>query len=168
MVDYTLDALTLNGSFREEINVRTCRSDDKDTLIFMISSLYNEDSSIASMNATKIGKTINVLMNDPNKGAIIILEHKFRIIGYAIIINYWSNEFGGNISFIDELFILPEYRRKGIASAFIVQLFKKRINNSVAFQLEVTPKNSSALRLYKRLGFKPVQNSYYRYIFEIS
>jgi ribosomal protein S18 acetylase RimI-like enzyme len=130
----------------------------------MIMSLYTEDSSIVTMNKIKINKTIAALKSDPEKGSVMILEYQSKIIGYSILINYWSNEYGGNITYIDELYVLPEFRRKGIASAFFSQLFTRKINNSVVFQLEVTPNNKSALELYQRIGFKPTRNKYYRYI----
>ncbi len=32
-----------------------------------------------------------------------------QLVGYAILIPYWSNEFGGNLLFIDELFVSPAF-----------------------------------------------------------
>jgi GNAT superfamily N-acetyltransferase len=164
MAEYYLDILKIKGKLGKDIIVRIYEHSDKEALVSMVLSLYAEDCSIVNMDSDKIYTTIDALMNDPKKGVILVFEHQSRAIGYSILINFWSNEYGGNITFIDELFIIPEFRRKGIATLFFKQLFTKKINNTIAFQLEVTPKNSYALKLYKRVGFLPVQNSYYRYI----
>jgi ribosomal protein S18 acetylase RimI-like enzyme len=164
MADYTIDPIDLPGSFNEAIIVRNFEPQDTRFVQHMIMSLYTEDNSIVTMDKVKINKTIAALKSDPKKGSVLILQYHSKIIGYSILINYWSNEYGGNITNIDELYVLPEFRRKGIATAFFSRLFTRKINNSVVFQLEVTPKNKSALKLYQRIGFKPTRNKYYRYI----
>ena len=76
------------------------------------------------------------------------------MIGYALLINFWSNEYGGNMLIIDELYILPNHRNKGLGTSFIDFLKKTKYNNSVAIELEVLPYNVKALEWYKKLGFQ--------------
>jgi hypothetical protein len=40
------------------------------------------------------------------------------LLGYALLIPYWSNEFGGVLLFVDELFVLREVRNRGIGHSF--------------------------------------------------
>ena len=91
----------------------------------------------------------------------MVFEQGSSTVGYSILINFWSNEFGGNILIIDELFVRKEFRSQGIASQFIQHLAETKFNDSVALQLEVTPDNHRALALYKNLGFKRHKNDYY-------
>ena len=39
---------------------------------------------------------------------LFLEQHDIR--GYAIVIPFWSNEVGGNVLFIDELFVKPPAR----------------------------------------------------------
>ena len=127
----------------------------------MILGLYTEDPSDKIVNVQKIERTFEALFSDPSRGTIMIFEQGTEMVGYSILINFWSNEFGGNILIIDELFVKKEFRSQGIASHFIQHLVETKFNDSVALQLEVTPNNDRALALYKNLGFKRHKNDYY-------
>lgn len=121
-------------------------------------NLSAEDFSGWMATEESILLTLDHFMNHPEKGSILVFENKKSLIGYSIIINYWSNEFKGNVLLIDELYILPAYRSKGIATAFFHYLSETRFNDSVMLQLEVSVENSKAIKLYERIGFK--LNSY--------
>jgi GNAT superfamily N-acetyltransferase len=80
------------------------------------------------------------------------------IIGYAIVIYYWSNEYGGNIASIDEFYVKPPWRGKGIGTAFLEYLTKVKTDHLKGLQVEVTPRNEKAFTYYSRQGFKPAKN----------
>lgn len=134
-------------------NIRKFKLIDKNEIIELIQNLYNEDSNGENISLQKINRTFKELFLHTEKGSIFVIEDKKKIIGYAIIINYWSNEFGGNILFIDEIYILPDYRNIGIGANFINYLIKNKINSSVGIQLEVTKSNTGAKNFYEKLGF---------------
>ena len=127
----------------------------------MILGLYSEDPSDKIVDQKKIDKTFQTLLEEPTRGCIMVFEHEAELVGYSILVNFWSNEFGGNILIIDELFVKKEFRSQGIASQFITYLKQSQFGDSVALQLEVTPDNHRALALYKSLGFKKHKNDYY-------
>ncbi|MBL7792690.1 MAG: GNAT family N-acetyltransferase [Saprospiraceae bacterium] len=89
----------------------------------LIHQLYVEDPGGRIPSGLQIQRTFEELTQHPEKGMILVFEHENDVIGYTILINYWSNEYGGNILHVDELFILPEFRGKGIASDFIKYLY---------------------------------------------
>ncbi|NVJ47914.1 MAG: GNAT family N-acetyltransferase [Cytophagia bacterium] len=144
-----------------EISFRKFTSSDKGVLAEMILGLYTEDPSDKIVDIKKIDRTFEALLNEPTRGTIMVFEKGDEIAGYSILINFWSNEFGGNILIIDELFVQKDFRSQGIASRFIQHLVATPFNDSVALQLEVTPDNHRALALYKSLGFKKHKNDYY-------
>ena len=119
----------------------------------MIKKLYDEDPGYARIDDLKINNTINELTKNKEKGKIIVFQLEEEIIGYSILINYWSNEYGGNILIIDEIYILTEYRRKGYGKAFLKYLIENNHNTSKGIQLEVGNKNKDAYQLYKDFGF---------------
>ena len=139
------------------LKFRPFRLSDYSELRQMMHELSREGPSTERVTDRKISLTVRELQNNPKRGRIIVFEKDSSIIGYAVLIFYWSNEYGGNILHIDELYVKPEHRGRGVATSF----FKKILgmNHSVgAFELEVTPANTRAMNYYHKLGFKKSQN----------
>jgi GNAT superfamily N-acetyltransferase len=85
---------------------------------------------------------------------VVVFEAEGRIVGYALLINFWSNEYGGIVLNIDELYVVPERRGAGTGTAFLNYLAAGHPGDCVALKLEVLPYNRRALRLYEKLGFE--------------
>lgn len=65
-----------------------------------------------------------------------------------------DDETGPGEFYLDSLAVLPEYRRKGIASALIKELFRLRDAAGISLAtIAVHPDNDSAYRLYLANGF---------------
>ncbi len=141
--------------------IRQFTSIDFNEICQMMICLYKEDPGPKNMTKKKAFNTLNVLFKDPSRGTILVVESENIIVGYAILINFWSNEFGGNIINIDELYIIREFRSQGIATRLINLLAKSGFASAVNIQLEVTPGNNRARKLYERLGFKLHKNATY-------
>lgn len=146
-----------------KISFRLFQPEDAEVVSGYMKSLYNEDPDGKPLNDQKIEKTFKNLSVKPDLGFITIIEWDKKIVGYALIINYWSNEYGGIILLIDELYIQKEYRRLGLATTYLNFLFNNRINNCVAFRLEVMPSNNLAYNLYQKLGFVKHKNRHLIY-----
>jgi len=140
------------------MNFRPFRDSDYSGLKAMISALHSEDRGGKPITDEKILKTVTELGRNPCKGEIIIFEKDNTTIGYSILIFYWSNEYGGDILHIDELYVKPEHRRHGAATSFFNHVSKAFKDKIVALQLEVTPSNVEAIDYYRRLGFRKSTN----------
>ena len=58
--------------------------------------------------------------------------------------------------YLDSLAVLPEYRRRGVASALIQEMFRQRDEAGIPLAtIAVDPDNDTAYRLYTRNGFRP-------------
>lgn len=76
-------------------------------------------------------------------------------LGYVIVTFGWSVEFGGLDGFIDELYIRPPVRGRGIATDVLISLPKALAAAGMkALHLEVDRSNDTAQRLYQRTGFR--------------
>lgn len=142
-----------------DITYRKIGKGDEQSVIQLMHALYEEDKGGKPMSDQKMLNTIEMLGNEPQRGMVMVLEYESEIIGYAILINFWSNEYGGNLVDINEFYIKKDYRSQGIGSGFIQWLADNKINDAVALQLEVTPNNDRARKLYERLGFKAHKNT---------
>ena len=141
------------------MNFRNFRHTDFIELKNMIHALYSEDPGNEPITDTKISKTVRKLCENPSKGRIIIFEKGRVTIGYAILIFYWSDEYGGDILHIDELYVKPAHRGRGVATRFFKHI-PRTFKDIVAFQLEVNSSNSKAKNYYRKLGFKKTRNTH--------
>ena len=141
------------------VNFRTFQQDDLAEVKQMILQLYAEDPEGEPITSEKIDNTIRELSAHPEKGRLIVFNVASEIAGYAIVIYFWSNELGGDVLHIDELFVKNAWRNRGIASRFIAAIPGNEQGTVKALQLEVTPSNEQALSYYKRLGFESSKNS---------
>jgi len=141
-----------------ELRFELYKDSDYDDLKNMILQLYQEDPEGEQMNDCKINETIDEFKINPQKLNIYMLKNHGQNIGYAILVYFWSNEYGGNIVTIDELYVNPDARGKGVSTEFLSHV--ERLENMVAIRMEVTPSNQMALSYYQRLGFALCQNTH--------
>lgn len=80
-----------------------------------------------------------------------ICEHGGECAGYALTVPYASQEFGGTVLWIDELFVLPEFRGLGIAKEFL--RYAEKLSGNVMLRLEVEKDNERAVKIYGDGGF---------------
>ena len=119
----------------------------------MMRELYADEGPETNANPDKFPATIDRLLAEPSRGRVILFMRDEVVCGYALLIPYWSNEFGGMVVFIDELVVEKEFRRQGIGRAFLEFLERERPFDAVVLALEVIPENSRARALYESMGF---------------
>jgi ribosomal protein S18 acetylase RimI-like enzyme len=142
----------------EKAHFRPFTETDLPELKAMILELYAEDAQGEPMSEHKIRCTVRELLRHPQKGRVIIFCVAEAAVGYAIVIYSWSNEYGGHIATIDELYVRPPWRGQGIGSDFLGHIAASGDDSVKGLRLEVTPANERALDYYLRQGFGPVAN----------
>ena len=130
----------------------------KEELVTMMQALYAEDKSDFPVDQSRFGINVECLVANPSQGRIVLFRQGELLCGYALLIPYWSNEFGGTLLFVDEMFVIPEVRNRGIGRSFFKFLDQTRPFEAVALALEVSPGNAGALRLYESIGFRQQRN----------
>ena len=127
-------------------------------VVDMMAGLYREDPPQNPVDPENFRRTIRRFLDHPDSGQIFLFWTEDEIVGYAIVVPYWSNELGGTLAFVDELYVVPGARRRGIASAFLNDIREQRPFSAVAAMLEVSPDNVRARQLYSALGFQKRKN----------
>ena len=72
--------------------------------------------------------------------------------GYALLAHTWSQESGGDVIWVEELYVLPQFRGKGLGTAFFEEL-RRKYPHASRFRLELEPDNERAEKLYRKMGF---------------
>jgi ribosomal protein S18 acetylase RimI-like enzyme len=144
---------------------RLAEPGDDDRIVELSLRLYEEDPAEAPVPRESVQRTLSVLRAEPIRGRVLVCagaEPAGRIVGYAIVVSFWSNELGGETCEIDELFVERAFRGMGLGSELLERLADDRTlwpRRPVALSLQVTPDNARARALYERLGFRLRKNS---------
>jgi GNAT superfamily N-acetyltransferase len=133
---------------------RLAEPGDDDSVVEMCLQLYDEDPGVLPVRPENIRATLQALRREPYRGQAVVLEVEGQLSGYALLIAFWSNELGGDICEVDELFVVPERRSQGHGKSLFEAISQGDLwPTPVAIVLGVTPDNVRARRLYERLGF---------------
>lgn len=149
---------------------RRAGEDDDDAIVTMSLALYTEDPSPARVSEAQVRTTLERLRQEPIRGFVAVLDIEGSRAGYAFLVSYWSNELGGEVCIIDELYVAPARRSRGYATRLVDALANGDAGWNgppVALELEVSPKNAAASRLYERLGFRAKRNTTMRRLLEV-
>lgn len=129
------------------------KPEDLDRLLPLVAAFHAEEG-ITQDDTTRRNALLPLLEGSP-LGAIYIIGPTRAPVGYIVLTFGWSVEFGGMDAFVDELFIRPAVRGRGMGSETLLTLSKMLGQAGVrALHLEVDRENETAKRLYARTGFK--------------
>ena len=76
-------------------------------------------------------------------------------VGYCVTMKTYAVEAGGITIWIDELFVLEEYRSKGLGRELFKYIEENGDKKLRRIRLEVELENGRAISLYKKMGFEP-------------
>lgn len=133
--------------------IRKVEIKDKENYIAMSRDFYNSDAVLHAIPDENIRKTFDEIVSGSPFADAYVYEHDGEIAGYALLAITYSNEAGGLVLWIEEVYILPEYQGRGFGKA-LFSFIEKAYGNKVArIRLEVEESNQGALSLYERMGF---------------
>ncbi|MFT5298612.1 MAG: ribosomal protein S18 acetylase RimI-like enzyme, partial [Colwellia sp.] len=139
------------------VNIRPAQLEDLDTLLAfeqgVIASERPFDQSLKEENITYYN--LEKLITNENSH-LIVAEYDGALIasGYALIMNSRPFEKHEYFSYLGFMFVVPEYRRKGLNKKIIGSLIDWSKRKGIAeVRLDVFDQNESALLAYEKLGF---------------
>lgn len=146
------------------IEVRKASMQDIKQLV-KLSTLYEkEEGRIAGRNdvwRTKqdkklIAKDISEWIRGKNNYFLVAVD-KNKIIGFfkATIFRMPKIMKTKKICSLKELYVLPEYRSKKIASKLMDKIYKLARKKTRVFSIHLSPNNKKALAIYSKWDFKP-------------
>lgn len=152
---------------QSELLFRKCTEADLDAVQALVDDLYASDPNTADLRPD-VRLTFAELYAKPDKGVLLVATNDDQVvIAYCIAIFFWSNEYAGNIIDLDEMNILPAYRKQGIASSLLDYLkatYKERLSG---FACQVSRDNTPAIRFCRANRFSVSRNEHWISIVEI-
>lgn len=127
--------------------------DDLPRLLPMVAALH-EGEGYGTDDAHREAALAPLLDGSPH-GAVWLIGPRMAPVGYVVVTFGWSIEFGGLDGIVDEVFIRPAVRGRGMATEALNALCKALAQSGVkALHLEVDRTNADACRLYSRCKFE--------------
>jgi ribosomal protein S18 acetylase RimI-like enzyme len=127
--------------------------DDMPKLLPLVAA-FHADHKISRTDDERQNSLVPLLEGSPH-GAVYVIGPRKSPVGYLVISFGYSLEMAGIDGFLDEFYIRPAVRGRGMGSEALVSLLKGMSQANVkAIHLEVLRSESSAKGLYRRLGFE--------------
>ena len=127
---------------------------DETVLFPMMRALAEQEPGGIRFDESAARAAFHQFLSLPAFGRFWLLYDGPALVGYVILTLGFSFEFHGHDAFIDELYVVPAYRRRGCgrqAVAFLEQRAREMGVNAI--HLEVDHGNDPALKLYRRTGY---------------
>lgn len=132
---------------------KICR-DDRETYITLAKEFYRSGVTLEVIDTKNIEITFDELMRSDTYAEGYIIEYDGNTAGFALLAKTFSQEAGGMVIWLEELYVKPELRGKGLGSEFFDYLEKNMDSSVKRIRLEVEEENTRVVKLYERMGFK--------------
>lgn len=140
---------------REEAGryVRRATIDDVDAVVELVRRFYAEDGY--PFDAANTAEAVCSLIDEDVLGAIWVADPGDGPVGYVALTLGFSLEFMGRDGFVDDLYLSPAWRGRGLGRALLDRLVSEAGARGVrALHLEVGREKREARALYRRVGFE--------------
>ena len=132
--------------------IRSAGVADLDLLARMHEEFSLEDRHAFDLAAAR--GALDALLREPRFGRAWVIENDDQAVGYLAVCFGYSIEFRGRDAFVDELYVRPAQRGRGLGrEALSVAEVACREAGIVALHLEVKRDNQAARKLYRSAGF---------------
>jgi GNAT superfamily N-acetyltransferase len=132
---------------------RMPRPEDIPTLVDMVARFHAETGSGLVAGRAEVLATLKELNEHRRAGSWFVFERDEEVIGYGLLANRWSSALGGTVLHVDELYVRPGRRGRGVASDFLGLLAKVAPSGTAAISVELPAGNRRARDLFVRLGY---------------
>ncbi len=125
---------------------------DREMYYRYVDIFYHTDVVNAPVPTENYRVTFDEMMRSDTYVTGYIFEDGGEPCGFVLLSRTFSQEAGGLSVTIEEIYIDPEHRSKGLATEFFEWL--KSDKSIMRLRLEVEDHNKGAMRLYERMGFE--------------
>src|ERR1700682_905838 len=102
------------------VSFRPCGRKDHGTLLKFVSAYYRFEQ--IKFNRTSLSKGLDTLLRNISQGQAWLLENHRKPVGYAVLTYNFDLEYGGVEGMLTDLYVLPRFRRMGIASLALYEM----------------------------------------------
>lgn len=101
-----------------------------------------------------VAKGVDAVFDDPAKGRYYIAENNGQAIASLLTTYEWSDWRNGKVIWLQSVFVIPEFRRKGIFRQMYsyIKNYVEQTENLCGIRLYVDKTNEKAQKVYANIG----------------
>ena len=135
------------------LNIRPIALGDQEIYLRLAREFYATDAVLIHVGEEHLLSTFNELMRSDEYAICYLFELDGETAGYSLLAKTYSQEAGGLVLWIEEIYVSPEFRGCGIGKEFFAFLLQNKPRDVKRLRLEVERDNEGAVRLYRSFGF---------------
>jgi GNAT superfamily N-acetyltransferase len=135
-----------------DVTLRLAQPDDCDALFYLIKALaeYENLSDKVSGNSQLLKEH---LFGSPKYAEAIIAELNHQAVGFALFFHNYSTFMTKPGIYLEDIFVLPEYRRQGIGKALLSRVAQVALERDCGrIEWSVLDWNEPAQNFYRLMG----------------
>ena len=131
--------------------MRQAHRDDFPTLLSLMSDFYSESRYV--LDRARAESAFAAILSDERLGFVWLIDDETKVVGYLVVTLRFGMEYGGLIACIDDLFVVPQSRNKGLSTAALIQVRDFCKTSGIrAITVEVGLGNGPAQAVYRQVG----------------
>lgn len=139
------------------LNVRDIKQQDKYEYISMVRELFSSKATLTRYSEEASLLNFGNAIGGSELVRCLFIEEGQTVVGYAFLVFSYSSSLGGRCLWLEELYIKPFSRKKGVGSYFLNWIINSYKSTVKAIKLEVTKENVNAINFYKNIGFSDIK-----------
>lgn len=137
--------------------ITLARADALDTVTALLAAQFDEHAISSAPEVVR--SAVRGVLEQPARGAFLVASDATPV-GLAYLAFIWTLEYGGKTAWLEELYVIPEQRSRGVGAALLrAAMNAARETGCAAMDLEVDDDRARAARLYERAGFRRLGRS---------
>jgi GNAT superfamily N-acetyltransferase len=138
--------------------IRAATDGDVNVLVALMSNFYAEANF--TLPAAAAARAFSALIAEPQLGAVWLAELDTKPVGHVVLTTVFSMEYGGLRGFIDDLYVQPAARGRGIGAALLAAAREQASARGLrALCVETGLADHPARSLYSRAGYVDTQHA---------
>ena len=138
-------------------NIREIKKEDKDYLLAMMMEFYMSPAVIHKPDIPLLQRDIDACFDKDIPLTCYIFEVDDNIVGYSMVVKSFSTEYGLPCIWLEDLYVKPKYRKRGIGREYFSFLRKTYPEKEYRIRLEVAKDNEEAKRFYKNNKLEEIE-----------
>jgi ribosomal protein S18 acetylase RimI-like enzyme len=146
------------------ITVRTATREDAEAIIYFQLNMAWETEAMRLVPET-VTKGVNAVFEDPSRGQYYVAEDNGRRIASLLITYEWSDWRNANVWWLQSVYVVPEFRRKGVFRLMYSHIKQLAEEQDVAgLRLYVETNNTRAQKTYEALGMSSEHYNFFEWM----
>lgn len=133
------------------MRIRKMKPSDENEVLAMMRPFYSSPAVFTNGSEAIFRRDFAECISDSPFLEGYILEDEDRILGYSMLAHSFSTEFGKPCVWIEDIYLKPEARGKGLGTEFLT--FVRKTYPQAILRLEVEEENTPAISAYQKSGF---------------